>query len=543
MWTHLRGACRRGCLAVAVAGCVLPAPALAAQEPASAPPGLNAVFAGSETERYLRLLQVGGRAELFPWTVRGLSMAQVDGLVRDSLSHPWQARHPISPDTAGGFRYEVLDPELQLRYNSAIPFGFDDGPVWAGRGATAALRFGVAARYRGLSVTLAPVAFRAENREFELEPTNVSEDNPFADKRTGGIDLPQRFGDGAYSALHPGESSVRLSGRWAAAGFSTGNQVWGPAAHHPIILGTNAPGFPHVFLESSRPLNVGVGRVHGRIVWGRLSDSDYSLAPDEYSARLMSGGVVALVPRGLPGLELGLARFLHSPWPSGGIGLDELLRPFAGIWKRNYAPTDEQGALQGENQLASAFARWVAPNGGFELYGEFGREDHSWDLRDFLVEPDHNSAYMLGASRVVWLSGTRFVAVRGEVLNSRVSHLSRVRQQGPLYFHTGLRGHTQRGQLLGSPSGYGGGGAVLTGDYYHPGGRWTVTLRRDLRDHRVEAPILSGTDAMYSGGAEVLLFRRGFDLLAGATLVYNRNRNFTTNVTNGSIVLGVRADL
>ncbi|MBW3655618.1 MAG: hypothetical protein KY444_05900, partial [Gemmatimonadetes bacterium] len=214
----------------------------------------------SATDRYLRALQVAGEAPLYPWSVRGFSAAEVDRLLPDS-AHPWLARMRA---TRGGLR--VLRPRAELAYNSAFPEGRNDGPVWAGRGITLAGSMGVAARWGALTVQLEPVALWAQNDDFEL--MDAAGPQPFADPDSPrGIDLPQRFGDGAYARVDPGQSTARVDAAGFAAGASTAVQQWGPAIDQPLLRGANAPGFAHVFVGTSAPWKVGVGRVHGRMVW------------------------------------------------------------------------------------------------------------------------------------------------------------------------------------------------------------------------------------------------------------------------------------
>src|SRR5688572_27483323 len=70
---------------VAFALAVLAAGPLAAQQARVAPADLRAeATAGSEAERYLRVLQVAGRAPLYPWSLRAFSPREVDALAADS---------------------------------------------------------------------------------------------------------------------------------------------------------------------------------------------------------------------------------------------------------------------------------------------------------------------------------------------------------------------------------------------------------------------------------------------------------------------------
>ena len=505
---------------------------------------LGVVFAGSEGEEYLRSMQVAGAAPLYPWSLRGFSAPEVAALLPDSLAHPWAARFPRGGEGAVPRRLGVIPPQAELRYNSGFPYGSNDAALWAGRGVSAAVTAGVAGRYGPVSYVLAPTAVWAQNAEFPLQANGSTE--PFADGRSpASIDLPQRFGDGAYARLDPGQSTVRLDARGVALGLSTADQVWGPASRFPLVLGNNAPGFPHLFAGTSRPVSVGVGRLHARFVWGRLSQSDYSPVSADSSTRFMSGLVATFTPRGLPGLEVGASRFYHLPWTDDGPSLRAFLRPVEGIFKIETSDPDDLQPLTEANQLASLFARYVAPRSGFEVYGEYGREDHNFDLRDFVLEPDHMSAYTLGFRKVWRREAPRWVVLRGEVANTQATHLARVRHQGPYYAHHSLRqGHTNAGQLLVPAAAYGGGGATLGVDYLHPRGRWTVSWARELRAYAAPDTAVAGTrDVMHSLGGEAVFFRRGVDLTAGVTGVYNRNRYFVSDEFNLNLAFGARIGL
>src|SRR5690606_35961536 len=123
------------------------------------------------------------------------------------------------------------------------------------------------------------------------------------------------------------------------------------------------------------------------------------------------------------------------------------------------------------------------PNTGLEVYGEYAREDHNCDARDFFLEPDHDSAYLLGARRTWGGERESWTVVRGEVMNAEISHLFRVRPQTRFYRHGSLRhGHTFQGQVLGAPDGYGGAAAELAVDRYKPWGRWTVDWQRVVHE-------------------------------------------------------------
>jgi hypothetical protein len=510
--------------------------------------GRSEVFAGSDLERYLRYLQTLGLVGSYPWTIRDFSPLETDSLVPRSSAHPWSARYDMAPHShTGRVEADIVRPTASIRYNSAFPYGSNDGPVWAGRGLTEAFQGGLRTRWYGLSLTLAPIVFRAENTAFTLMPNGASGTLGFGDRQYPfRVDRPQRFGMRPYGVFDPGESAVRIDTRLIAAGISTAEQVWGPADIYPFILSNNAAGFPHVFFGSGMPWNLWIGHLQSRLVYGQLSQSDYSSAGSSAEHRFMSGLILTFLPRPLPGLELGASRFFHTPWPTGGPSWSDFRIPVEGFFKRtlNSAKSGDDNA----NQLASIYARWVLPHSGFEVYGEFGREDHSWDFRDFLLEPDQAAAHTFGFRKVWITSPQHMLALRSEVIDMRLNTLTRKRDIGGGYYLNATlpQGHTERGQLLGADVTAGSGaGASVALESYDPTGRWAITWTRTLID-TLDTYYSTGIrppkapETQHSIGAEAVRFWRSFDLRAVVTGVYDMNRYFTHDAFNLNAILGVR---
>lgn len=182
------------------------------------------------------------------------------------------------------------------------------------------------------------------------------------------------------------------------------------------------------------------------------------------------------------------------------------------------------------------------------MYGEYGREDHSGDLRDLLLEPDHAAATNIGVRRV-WGSAQKLTAVRGEVFNYSSPAGSRTRGQGQIYLHGVHRqGHTFRGQMLGADVGPGSGGAQsFAVERFTTRGRMTAFVTRAV-SREVVTQYQSGpetprpVDVMNSVGIEALRFIGPVDVLGRIVLTTELNRNFTGDRTNGSFVLGLRQD-
>jgi hypothetical protein len=485
-------------------------PSLLAQ-PAGGQPVMHwwEATAGSQVEEYLRVLQGAGKVQPYPMSLRGLALAEIEMLARTDSAHPWRAALEERGGSPSPFR--IRRPELSVMFNSARPAGFNDGAVWAGRGMTASLQGGAIYQAGVLTVIAHPILFWSQNAAFPLIDTGHQDGRRFAHGRYGGaIDLPQRFGDGAYHRLDPGQSVVRLDLRGFATGISSENEVWGPATDLPLILGSNAPGIPRFFAGTSRPQAIWIGRLHTRMFIGQLAQSSFSPADPDRSRRLASGLVMVFTPRNFEVLEIGGARFFHRRWPEGGPGVREFLSPLGSFVKGLGSPLDTLA----DNEVSSLFFRLAVP-GAAEVYGEFAKDDGSFAahrgvvLRELVTHPDHNSSYLLGF-RKVWSGAPRATAIRLELMNSRLSHLNRVHPQTPMYLHTQLaQGHTHRGQLLGAALGFGGAALVATVDSYHARGRWFARLIRDQAG--ADQTGVQRPDVVYSAFAGGSRFFRGWE--------------------------------
>jgi Capsule assembly protein Wzi len=530
-----------------VACCILllsvSAPAVLSAQTIGTVGGRSEVFAGGELENYLRYLQTLGVVPLYPWGARAFSPVELDRLFPTDTAHPWVRRYDLVAKPGDHHSFTWLAPTASLRANTTFPYGFNDGPIWAGRGLTFAGQAGFAARVGSLSLTVAPEVLVTQNAAFSLMSNGQSGRLAYADGLNTSIDRPQRFGNSAFARLDPGQTTLRLDWHAVSFGSTTANQYWGPASEFPIMLGNNAPGFLQVFLGTARPVDLWLLRIHGRLVWGRLSQSAFSPETAAAGVRFGTGIVLVLSPRGVPGLELGFTRFSHQPWPQR-FTLSDLLHMLHG--REGAAPG---GNVTTDNQLATAFFRWVLPHSGFEVYGEYGRDDYNQNLRDFIQEPDHIGGYTIGFRKVTRRPGGRLLAVRAEVQNLQFSRLAQGRGWAPFYTHSRVQqGHTQLGQVLGSEAGVGGAGSVVAVESYSARGRWTWSLTRLQWQQRGDPsgagpPDPRGVDVQHALAGERLWFRGRYDLLLRATAVYELNRSFTHDAFNLNLIVGTRVAL
>jgi hypothetical protein len=511
---------------------------------------------GSEYEDYLRVLQVAGIAPLYPWSIRGFSRREVSRLASADSTGPWRLKERLATSRVSG---GIL--RLGAILNTSYPYGANDGPVWAGRGVTTVISGGVAASAGPVSLTLDPIAFRTDNGAFDLIPNGMTGPLAFGNGLfPSGVDLPQRFGSSAYSRVDPGSSSLRFDSRFVTFGLSTATEWIGPATEYPFLLSTNAGGFPHLFVGTGEPLNIWIGKAHARLMWGKLYQSAYSPVTGSTrfsydtttgsvieggTERLMTSGQLLIVPRGVDGLEIGIARFFHVP-----NAIDEPTRsfwtkPVKVLFLENELAQGDEGGF--DNQLASAFFRWVFPGSGFEFYGERGFEDQLYDLRDLILDLDHEREYMLGFQKVFKRPASRLNALRFELVNYQEPTITRVRGEGGVYVHYVLdQGHTNRGQLLGAAPGAGWAAAsTLSWTRYSPASRTAATFRRIVRGQRGNFQTTGifdprGSDVIIAAGLERMRYGRWVDLGWHIEGMQDFNRNFAKDAPNLNLQVTAR---
>ncbi|MEX0692409.1 MAG: hypothetical protein WD043_11260, partial [Gemmatimonadales bacterium] len=310
----------------------------------------------------------------------------------------------------------LLPLETRFVVNANRPWGFNDGALWAGRGLSGALAGGGRWRSGGLTVTVAPVIWFSTNGAFDTVAHGFTSVHPLAYPwRENRIDLPQRLGDRGLARFAPGQSGVRFDWRRLTVGLSTENLWWGPARRHPILLGNSAEGFPHLDL-GLRPAPTLAGAIEGRVVWGRLTESDWFDTIPANDRRLFAGLLGSWSPKWIPGLTLGFQRVFYQTWTDSLTSSDffSIIQPFT---KQAFFDSTNPEGNDARDQMITLTWQWDLD--GLVAYGEWGRNDHNVDWRDFIVQPDHAQAWMVGVERT-WPAGSGEARIVGEVL-----HLSR----------------------------------------------------------------------------------------------------------------------
>jgi hypothetical protein len=424
---------------------------------APAPPAL--VLPGDPYEDRQRLLQILGTRSTAGALLR-MPSARIEPLERRAARLP---------------RIQILPPRMRTVWNSRIPFSLNEGTMWAGHGMNLKLLAGGQAEWGPVSLVFAPELVYQENRDFQIFHYPGEDRSAFSSPWHLGhnpLDLPLRFGDRSFTTFWLGQSSLTVRAGPVAGGVATENQWWGPGLRNGIVLSSNAPGFPHAFLRTSRPVATRLGEFEGRWVVGTLTESLFFDTISRNDLRSISGAAVTFRPAVQPNLTVGVARTVISPsgelevLPGRALDVFRASHPTA-------AANDTLPQPRAREQLYALFGRWIFPADGMEIYAEWARLRLPSSFRDLITAPNHTQGYTLGLQWVRPLRPTRLLRLQGEVTDLEMSATYRQRHV-PTFYKSEVvaQGYTHRGQVLGAAIGPGASSQWLAADYLVP--RWSA---------------------------------------------------------------------
>lgn len=414
-------------------------------------------------ESYRREQLLGNKDSLVSFTIRPLSVGnemdfRADSLSGESSLGQFKGRLSWSGDKA---YLQLLPVNLQWQYNSLLPYDWNDGSLIPAKGGQTQISFGAFFKYGPLSVQLKPEYVSAENLEYEGFPSEQYDIvwAGYYDKYFNVTDITERYGEDPYSKLFWGQSSVRLTFDPVSVGISNENLWWGPGRRSSLLMSNNAPGFKHITLNTSRPVQTPVGSFEAQLIAGRLENSGF-LPPQEnrvYAGqslyipkrddrRFLSGFVLTYNPKGVRGLFIGASQVSQMYDQDAGKRASDFLPLLL--------PFESREAAAVRDRYSSLFFRWVLHEANAEIYGEYGHQGKH-RISSFLKEPDRSAAYLFGVRKITPLNKRP-----GEYIQTSLE-LTQLQQaygpeKGGWYTSQVIRqGYTHMGQVLGAGIGPG----------------------------------------------------------------------------------------
>jgi hypothetical protein len=361
------------------------------------------------------------------------------------------------------------------QFNSNRPYGWGDGPMIPNVGLQQYLTGGIYGQLKFLSIQFQPEIVIAENQYYFGFRPDFSDPvirARFVYWNLG--DYPERFGESVYTNIWWGQSKLTSQLGAFEAGISSQNIWWGPGQWNALTFSNNAQGFAHITINTTKPAKTFLGYFEGQLLSGRIDDS--GLSPSQVPElndrffRKFSGDwkyvnalTVSYNPKWTPGVFLGFTRTFQVYRENMGNSFRDYFPVFTGVTKEQFFEDGNTVAFDsdGADQQISVFFRWIIPKSKFEFYGEFGRRDHALNWREFILNPEHARAYLMGFKKLFPMQGEeRYFQLRGELTHQQESINRYIRYLGlgggiTWHTHGTSRGFANSGQPLGVGIGVG----------------------------------------------------------------------------------------
>ncbi|WP_373495720.1 capsule assembly Wzi family protein [Aquiflexum sp.] len=361
------------------------------------------------------------------------------------------------------------------RFNTNRPYGWGDYGMIPNVGLQQYLSGGIYTEWKFLSLQFQPEIVVAHNQfYFGFSPDFTDSEIKARFIYWNHGDYPERYGESVYSSIWWGQS--KITGKFGAfeAGLATQNIWWGPGQWNALTFSNNAQGFAHFTLNTIKPAKTFLGNFEGQILSGRIDESGFAPTQDpdlnsrffrDFSGdwKYVNAITISYNPIWTPNIFLGFARTFQVYREKMGNSFRDYFPVFTGVTKEQFFVDGNSVAFDsdGADQQISVYFRWIVPKSNFEFYGEFGRRDHALNWREFILNPEHARAYLMGFKKLFPIEGeNRYFQVRGEVTHQQESINRYIRYPGltggiTWHTHSPTRGFANLGQPLGVGIGIG----------------------------------------------------------------------------------------
>ncbi len=418
----------------------------------------NASLLADGVDDFVRRSQLLGKSSL----ANGLTNRSFEGNYHmlDSLISWPKAIKRVK--TTSQWKIDPLPVSITQQFNSRHPYGWNDGAMIPAKGYQVMVSGGIAASYGHLSIQLKPELVYAQNSAFEGFPHEHYDaywERYYRLLNTS--DIPERFGNKAYTRFFPGQSSIRYNTSAISVGVSTENLWWGPGTRNALVMSNQAPGFVHATINTIKPIQTRIGSFEGQVIAGSLSSSGILppetnrydgnrllYIPKKEASRYITGIELTWQPKWIKGLFVGFTRVSYLYGTDIG-GIADVL-PLSGII-RSSAEKDNRKA-----NLGSLFARYVMPEERAELYMEYGRSDKAPSLLNLATDNGYPRAYVAGFRKLFPARHNAFIELASEFTQMQLPRADLIASSSSWYTHPYVRhGYTHNGQVLGAGIGPG----------------------------------------------------------------------------------------
>lgn len=192
------------------------------------------------------------------------------------------------------FRIQSLQFSDNRQFNDHLPSGFNDGNMFPAVGKQERISLGVQLRWRALDINLQPEWIDAENKRQEVDKGNQADRNWWTRYyliTANNIDHFRAFGKQPIQEFSLGQSRIGLTYSKVSFGLSTENIWWGPAKINSLMFTNNAPGFKHLYFQTTKPLSTKIGKFEFKAILGKLDSVKYVNPDDSIMRTIWSGAI------------------------------------------------------------------------------------------------------------------------------------------------------------------------------------------------------------------------------------------------------------
>ena len=430
----------------------------------------TAVLAGSIDEFSLRDQQLLGKLKnSYSFTVRPVLVHPLDSAVyfSDPLLQQQQRNYFNKKKS---IRFIAIPLGIQQQYNTHSAWGRNNEDFLLTAGYQQMIKVGAAIHSKWLNVQLIPAYFWA---------------------------APNSILSKGYQKFSLGQSAIRLKlgPSPLSISLSTENLWWGPGVFNSLMMSNNAPSFPHVSFHTNKPIKTPVGHFEFQVIGGQLSskanlpieNKDPNTLYPSFSLekRYFNGINFAYQPIFAKGFTVGMNRMFQRYEKDAdmeGSFLQKYMPVVTSVFKSNTGGGN--GVVEdarSRDQLVNLFARYLFQQYNTEIYGEYGWNDHKYNIRDLTLNPDHAAAYLVGLRKVFAIDSKKRFTLEAEATQLEPTNSEIARNAGNWYVHgIVLEGYTNENQIIGGGIGPGDNTATIRMTYS------TKSIRQSLRIERYQ---------------------------------------------------------
>ncbi|MCJ7801027.1 MAG: capsule assembly Wzi family protein [Candidatus Marinimicrobia bacterium] len=320
-----------------------------------------------------------------------------------------------------GFRTELF-------YNDNAPNLENTSDRWIGKGMSFFQGIQLAYTNKFLSLSLEPYYFSNQNKDytdswqeyFIYLPDSIKNikhpytrepvlryDQPFRELKFSKLNDNRPHGDEPYSKSGIREAQVYLHYNGLGIGYSNANMWWGSGYHSSLSMTNNTTGFPHLMIGTIKEQRIKDFGINFRYIF---ADSLKNNTAKPFFTALLG----SITYYSNPTITLGFSR----SYMTGGNRVTEkitrkeaMLIPFEALYleDKQTDPDDPLSSTDIWDQILVGYLTATFPEVGLVIFIEYGRNDAAFNKEDFIRQPDHSGASVIGLRKYGFFNNPHLV--------------------------------------------------------------------------------------------------------------------------------------